>query len=171
MAPPLCAEAAPPPSDGPLACLFEGMNAEQRARAGAAASRQLTDAPPGGDEHQDAALLDAALPLARCAQAGQWNEAQRERAREWALVQLTREDMRRRYAAQNVDLAYIDEAMAAVPAGSQPQFDALVARMRAQGVGDDRPDSAGDIVYIYLALWAHAREIEAEFAGPGSPGR
>jgi hypothetical protein len=163
---PLWAQAPPPPSDGPLACLFEGMNAEQRALASTEIERLIAHAPPHDGDHPDLAIFDSVLPLARCAQAGHWSEAQRERAFEWALVRLQREDMQRRYAAQNVDLTYIDAALAATPEGSRPPFEALVARMRAQGVGDHRSDSAGDIVYIYMMLWGQAREIRAEFAGP-----
>jgi hypothetical protein len=167
VSPPLWAQAAAPPSDGPLTCLLEGMSAEQRALAGSAASQLLGDVPPGDGEQRDPTMLNGVLPsLTRCAEAGRWNEAQRERAREWALVRLAREDMQRRYAAQNVDLTFIDEALAATPAESPAPFDALVTRMRAQGVADDRPDSAADIVYIYLMLRAHAEEIRAEFAGP-----
>jgi hypothetical protein len=87
MTPPLWAQAAAPPSDRVLACLLEGLSAEQRALAGSAASQLLLDAPPANGAQRDATTPSDVLPsLTRCAEAARWNEAQRERAREWALI-------------------------------------------------------------------------------------
>jgi hypothetical protein len=43
----------------------------------------------------------------------------------------------------------------------------MVARVRAQGVGDNRSDSAGDIVFIYLELGMQAEAMKAAFAEAG----
>ena len=154
---PLCAQPAAPPSDAPFACLFDGATAEQRALAGAAASQRLTDAPQDGEQRGGAALDSILTALPRCAETGHWTQDQRELAQHYILAQLAREDMRRRYAAQGVDLAFLDEARTAT-------FDDLVARLRAQGVTGDRPDSAQDIVFIYLELARHVDEIRGGFA-------
>jgi hypothetical protein len=151
------------PSDGPYSCLFEGVNAEQRALAGAAASQQLTDVPPDGQQRGGAALAAIIASTPRCAEAGRWTPDQRELARHYALAQLAREEMRRRYAAQNVDLSFIDGGVTAV-AGAPPTFEQLVARVRAQGVTGDRPDSAEDIAFLYLELAAQAEALKAGFS-------
>ena len=161
-----------PASAAPFACLFEGVTAEQRALAGAAASQQLTDVPADGRQRGGAALEAILAALPRCATSGRWTEAQREVAHQYVLFQTAREDVRRRYAAQNVDLSFIDEAIAsATPAGLPLTFDALVARVRAQGVTDDRPDSPGDIVFIYLELGMQAEAMGAQFNAPNSQRR
>jgi hypothetical protein len=154
------------PANPSLDCPLEGMSAEQRTLAASASSQQLTDAPADGEQRGRAALAAVLANLPRCAQSGRWTDNQRNLAHQYVLMRLAREDMLRRYAAQNVDLGFIDQAVAATPAGSPPPFDALVARVRAQGVGDDRPDSAGDIVYIYVTLAYHIAEIRAGFADP-----
>lgn len=163
---PLRAQPAAAATDA-LACLFAGVTPEQRALAGAAASQRLTDVPADGERRGGAALDSILAALPRCAEAGRWTEARRDMAHQYVLLQTAREDVRRRYAAQNVDLSFIDDAIVAMPARASPSFDSLVARVRAQGVGDDRSDSAGEIVFIYLELSMNAEAIRAGFADPG----
>ena len=166
MATPLRAQTATPPAASTLDCPLEGISVEQRTLAGAAGSQQLTDAPADGEQRGRAALDTILANLPRCAAAGRWTENQRELAQQYVLMQLAREDMLRRYAVQNVDLSFIDAAVAATPAGSPPPFSELEARVRAQGVTDDRPDSPGDIVYIYMMLVYQTAAIRAGFADP-----
>lgn len=165
LAVPLAAQPGLPPADGPFSCLFEDVSAEQRILAGSAASQRLTDAPADGEQRGGTALDAILAGLPRCAEAGRWSEPQRNLAREYLVAQLAREDMRRRYVAQNVDLTFLDEAVAGGRGGTLP-FDELVARVRAQGVTGDRPDSAEDIVFIYVGLAGQAEAIRAGFAHP-----
>jgi hypothetical protein len=166
LAGPLQGQPVAPPLNPSLDCPLEGVSAEQRTLAAAASSQQLTDAPTDGEQRGRAALDAVLANLPRCAESARWTENQRNLAHQYVLMRLAREDMLRRYAAQNVDLGFIDQAVTATPAGSPPPFDDLVARVRAQGVGEDRPDSAGDIVYIYMTLVYHVAEIRAGFADP-----
>ena len=165
LAPPGGAQPAPSASDAPFTCLFERLTAERRAQAGPAASQRLTGAPADGEQSGGAALDAILAALPACAATGRWTEAQRESAGQYVLVQLAHEDMRRRYAGQNVDLSFIDDAVAAGPR-AMLQFDALVGRVRAQGVGDNRPDSAEDVTFIYLELARQAEEIRRGFSDP-----
>ena len=153
------------PGDGPLACLFEGVTAEQQAMAAPAASQRLTDGPEDGEQRGGAALTAILSGIPRCAGAGRWTERQRGLAEHYVLARLARQHMLAHYAAQRVDLAFIDEAVQAATS-APPPFDALVARVRAQGVTGARPDSAEDIVYIYLELAAHVAAIRAGFDDP-----
>lgn len=154
-------------ADGPLSCLFDEVTAEQRTLAAPAALQRLSDFPPDGEARGGAALDAILASLPRCAESGRWSEDQREMAELYLMAQLGREEMRRHYAAQNVDLSFIDESLRAA-ATEPPRFDELVARLRDQGVTDDRPDSAGDIVHLYLELAAMAEAIPADFAELGA---
>lgn len=154
------------PTDGPLACLFEGITAEQQALAAPAASQRLTDGPADGEQRGGAALGAILASVPRCAAAGRWDERQRGLAEHYVLARLARQHMLAHYAAQGVDLSFIDEAVAAATT-APPPFDALVARVRAQGVTGERPDSAEDIVYIYLELAVHVAAIRGGFSDPG----
>jgi len=173
MMPPLRAQPVAAPSDAPFTCLFEGVTAEQRALAGPAASRRLTDAPADGEQRGGAALDAILAALPRCAEAGRWTATQRDMAQHYVLAQLGREDMRRRYSAQNVDLSFIDSTIAnAMPAGGPPPpFEEMVARVRAQGVTGQRPDSAEDIVFIYLEMAGQAEAMKSMFADRNLNGR
>jgi hypothetical protein len=165
-APPL-ATPAPVVDDGPYTCLFADLTAERRALASMTASTRLTDMPEESDQRSEAAFDAILARLARCGDAGGWTVPQRGAAEHYVHAQLAREFFRRHYAAQRVDLGFLDDA-AAIPQGNtMPAFDDMVARLRAQGVTDDRPDSAGDIVYLYLMLARHAEEMKASFADPG----
>ncbi len=156
--------AAASTADAPFNCALENVAADARALAGAAASQRLTDVPADGEQRGGSALDAIVAALPRCAESGRWTEAQREIAHQYVLFQTAREDVRRRYAAQNVDLTFIDQTIATTTAGSPPPFEEMVARVRAQGVGDNRPDSAGDIVFIYLELGMQAEAMRAAFA-------
>ena len=79
-------------------------------------------------------------------------------AQEYVLIVLALEDMRRRYAAQNVDLSVLDNAL---------PFEEQVARVRGQGVTGDRPDSAEDIVFIYRSLEVRRTMLVVLFEGSG----
>lgn len=159
--------AAQPPAHPQLDCPFEGVATEQRALAVSAAAQQLTDVPPTGDAQRSQAALDAILAnVPRCAQARRWTTNQSELARAYVLMQLTREEMLQRYDAQNVNLRFIDEELMAARPGEPPPFEAWVSRVRAQGVGDNRPDSAGDIVHIYMTLAYQIGAIRTGFADP-----
>lgn len=163
---PAVAQPPPPHVFSSPDCPIYGVAENQMILAASAASQQLTDV-PAADEARSRAALEAILAnVAECAQAGRWTENQRELARNYVLMRLTREDMLRRYDAQNVDLRFIDLAVAAAQAGTPPQFDTLVARVRAQGVGDDRPDSAGDVTYTYMTLVHQLAQIVRGFADP-----
>lgn len=163
---PVLAQAPPPAAFASPDCPFYGVPENQMILAAPAASQQLTDV-PAQDEARSRAALDVILAnVPECAQAGRWTENQRELARHYVLLRLSREDMLRRYDAQNVDLRFIDLTVAAAQAGTQPPFDDLVGRLRAQGVGDNRPDSAGDVAYIYLTLAYQLAEITRGFADP-----
>jgi hypothetical protein len=144
-------------------CLLEGISAEQRMLAASGASQQLTDVPAEDEQRSRTALDAVAANAPRCAASAGWTENQRELALQYTLLQLARDDMIRRYAAQNVDLTFIDEALAAASPEGPVSFEDLAARMRAQGVGDNRPDSAEDIVYIYGMLAAQSAEIRLRF--------
>jgi len=163
---PLRAQPVAPPPDPSLNCVLDAVPAEQRRLAGPAASQRLTDAPEDVPQLSAAALDTIRAALARCAEASHWTENQRELALQYTLMQLTRDDMIRRYAAQNVDLTYIDEMVATAQPNVALPFEAIVARLRAQGVGDNRPDSAEDIVYIYTMLVAGSAATRAGFADP-----
>ncbi len=164
---PLGAQPAGPAPDPRFDCLLEGISAEQRMLAASAGSPQEFTAVPGEEEQQSRAVLAAiAANAPRCAARAGWTENQRELALQYTLMQLTRDGMIRRYAAQNVDLAYIDEAVAAAPSEGPVPFEAMVARMRAQGVGDNRPDSAADIVWLYMMLVGQSAEIRLRFDDP-----
>lgn len=163
---PLRAQQGAAPSAPTIDCPFEGVSLEQRMLAASAGSARLTDAPEDGEERGGVALDAILANVPRCAEAGRWSESQRQLALHYLLAQLGREDMLRRYAAQNVDLSFIDTALAATPAGSQPPFAEFEARIRAQGIGDDRPDSPGDIAYIYMMLVYQAEMIRAGFTDP-----
>jgi hypothetical protein len=164
VAQPADAQRAGPASDSPFACIFEGVNSDQRAMAASAASQRLTDAPSDGAQ-RGGAVLDALLgALPRCAAAGRWTETQRDMAQLYVLAQLAREDMRRRYAAQSVDLGFLDEVALAPLGASMPSLDEMAARIRAQGVTGDRPDSAEDIAFIYSALARQAEGARMAFA-------
>jgi hypothetical protein len=153
--------------DGPYACLFVELTAERRALASPAASTRLTDMPEENNRQSEEALDAILARVAGCGDAGGWTVGQRGMAEHYVLAQLAREFFRRHYAAQRVDLGFLDD-VAAIPQGNpMPEFDGLVARLRAQGVADDRPDSAGDIVYLYMMLAQHAEEMKASFAVPG----
>ncbi|HST36645.1 MAG TPA: hypothetical protein VLK25_08460 [Allosphingosinicella sp.] len=158
---------APAADDGPYSCLFADLTGERRALASPAASTRLTDMPEGVDQQSEAALDAILARIAGCGDAGGWTAGQRGMAEHYVHAQLAREYFRRHYAAQRVDLGLLDEAAAIPPGNPMPEFDALVARLRAQGVADDRPDSAGDIAYLYLSLARHAEEMKAGFAVPG----
>lgn len=165
LAGPLRAQPAAPPTDPSLDCPLYGIPENERMLAASAASRRLTDV-PAGDEQRGSVALDIILSnLPRCAEAARWTENQRELAQQYLLFQLAREDMRRRYAAQNVDLGFIDAAVAAGPR-AMLQFDTLVGRVRAQGVTGSRPDSAEDVTFIYLELARQAEEIRRGFSDP-----
>ena len=153
--------------DGPYTCLFTGLTVERRALASPAASTRLTDMPEGNDRQSEEALDAILARVAGCGDAGGWTAGQRGMAEHYVHAALAREYFRRHYAAQQVDLGFLDEAAAIPPGNPVPEFDGLVARLRAQGVADDRPDSAGDIVYLYLMLARHAEEMKAGFAVPG----
>ncbi|MGQ0661165.1 hypothetical protein [Sphingosinicella sp.] len=170
MMPPLRAQPAAAPSDAPFTCLFEGVTAAQRALAGPAASQRLTDAPADGEQRGGTALDAILAALPRCADAGRWTATQRDMAQHYVLAQLGREDMRRRYAAQNVDLSFLDGGMVAA-GGSPPSFEQLVARVRAQGVTGQRPDRAEDIVFIYLEMAGQAEAMKSMFADRNLNGR
>lgn len=157
---------APVADDGAYACLFADLTAERRALASSTASTRLTDMPEESDAGSEAALEAILARRAGCGDAGGWTEGQREMADHYVHAQLAREYFRRHYAAQHVDLGFLD-TVATAPESAMPPFDDLVARVRAQGVGDDRPDSAGDITYLYLMLAHHAEEMKANFAVPG----
>jgi hypothetical protein len=163
---PLAAQSAPPSPDAMATCALQGLSAEQRALAASSGSQQLTGAPTESETQARALLDTVSANVRRCADASRLTEGQRDLALQYTLMQLTREDMLRRYHAQNVDLRFIDEAVAASRTGATLPFDDLVARVRAQGVGDDRPDSAGDIVYIYMMLVYQLAEIRTGFADP-----
>ncbi len=142
----------------PSLCLLEGVTAEQRALAGPAALQRLTDVPADGEPRGGSALAAILTALPRCARAGRWTEAQRDMAQEYVLIVLALEDMRRRYAAQNVDLSVLDNAL---------PFEEQVARVRGQGVTGDRPDSAEDIVFIYRSLEVRRTMLVVLFEGSG----
>lgn len=165
LASPLGAQPAALPNPS-LDCPLEGSAMEQRVLAMAAASQQLTDAPAELPQGAPAALEAVLANVARCAATHRWTGNQRELARGYVLIRLTRDEMVRRYAAQNVDLSFIDQMATAGRPGEPPPFETMVARVRAQGVGDDRPDSAGDIVHIYMTLVYRMGEIRARFADP-----
>jgi hypothetical protein len=164
---PLPATPAPVADDVPYTCLFAGLTAERRALAAPAASTRLTDMPEEIDRQSEEALDAILARVASCGDAGGWTAGQRGMAEHYVLAQLAREFFRRHYAAQHVDLGFLDDAVAARPDTPMPVFDDLAARLRAQGVGDDRPDSAGDIAYLYLMLAQHAEEMKTNFAVPG----
>lgn len=166
MAAPLAAQPAAPSPDAAMECALQGMSAEQRALVASGGSQELMDVPAERAAEARAALDAVQANVRRCTQASGMTENQRQLALYYTLMRLTREDMLRRYDAQNVDLRFIDEAVAATPAGSPPPFEQLVARVRAQGVGDDRPDSAGDIVYLYMVTVMQAAEIRTRFGDP-----
>ena len=163
---PLRAQSVAPMHDPSLNCVLDAVPADQRVLAGPAASQQLTDAPEEAPELSGAALETIRAALSRCAETSHWTENQRELALQYTLMQLTRDDMIRRYAAQNVDLTYIDQMIAAAQPNTAFPFEAMVARMRAQGVGDNRPDSAADIVWLYMMMVAQSAKIRANFADP-----
>ncbi len=166
LAGPLCAQPAAPSAHSSPDCPLYGIPENERMLAASVASQQLTDV-PASDEERGRVALDIILSnVPRCADAGRWTPNQRELAQQYVLMQLTREEMLRRYDAQSVDLRFIDEAVATAQPAVEPPFDAFVARVRAQGVGDNRPDSAGDIVYIYMMLAYQTAEIRAHFADP-----
>jgi hypothetical protein len=166
MASPAPAQPAGPAPDPRFDCLLEGISAEQRTQAGYGGGEQFTDVPSEDEQRSRAAVEMIAANARRCAAAARWTENQRELALQYVLMQLSREAMIRRYAAQNVDLTYIDAAVAAAPPEGPVPFEAMVARMRAQGVGDSRPDSASDIVYIYMMTVGLSAEIRANFDDP-----
>jgi hypothetical protein len=166
MAWPLLAQPAASSAHSELDCPFEGVSAEQRGLAASAGAQRLTDVPTDGEQRGGAALAAILANVARCMETRRWSQNQRGLALRYVLMQLTREDMLRRYDVQSVDLRFIDEAVATSQPGVEPPFDAFVARVRAQGVGDNRPDSAGDIVYIYMMLAYQTAEIRAHFADP-----
>lgn len=166
MAGPLAAQSDAPTPDAAMECALRGLSAEQRALVASGGSQQLTDVPAESETQARAALDRVTANVRRCTETSGMTENQRQLAFFYTLMRLTREDMLRRYDAQHVDLRFIDEAVAAAPAGSAPPFDALVARVQAQGVGDNRPDSAGDIVYIYMVTVMQAAEIRTRFADP-----
>lgn len=156
-----------PPADSPLACLFGDVAADQRALAAPAALQRLSGAPEDGEQRGGAALDAILAALPRCAESGRWNESQREMARLYVITQLGREEMLRHYAAQNVDLAFIDGMVAAATPDSPPPFEEMAARVRAQGVTGERTESAEDVAYLYLELMARAEAILAGFAEIG----
>ena len=164
---PVGAQPAPPPADSPLACLFVDVAAGQRALAAPAALQRLSGAPEDGEQRGGAALDAILAALPRCAERGRWNESQREMAHLYVMTQLGREEMLRHYAAQNVDLTFIDGMVAAATPDSPPPFEEMAARVRAQGVTGERTDSAEDIAYLYLELMARAEAILAGFAEIG----
>lgn len=168
---PLGAQPAPSPAGSSLACLFEGVTPEQRAQAGPAASYRLSEFPADGEQRGGAALDAILASLPRCAEAGRWTETQREMAHLYLMAQLARDEMRRHYAAQNVDLTFIDAMAAAATPDSPPPFEEMAARVRAQGVTGERTDSAEDIVYLYLELTVRAEAIPAVFAEAGAAPR
>lgn len=166
MAWPLAAQSAAPSPDAAMECALQGLSAEQRALVASGGSQELTDVPAESETQARAALDTVAANVRRCTESSGMTENQRQLALYYTLMRLTREDMLRRYDAQNVDLRFIDAAVAAIQPGVTPPFETWVARVRAQGVGDDRPDSAGDIVYIYMTLVHQIGEIRANFADP-----
>ena len=168
---PLGAQPAPSPAGAPLACLFEGVTPEQRALAGPIALQRLSDFPADGDERGVSALDAILAALPRCAEAGGWTETQREMAELYLMAQLARDGMRRHYAAQNVDLTFIDAMAAAATPDSPPPFEEMAARVRAQGVTGERTDSAEDIVYLYLELTGRAEAVPGVFAEAGAEPR
>lgn len=166
LAAPAFAQAPPPSAFTSPDCPLYGIPENEMTLAASAASQQLTDAQASDDSRSRAALDIILSNVPECARAGRWTENQRELARQYVLMRLSREDMLRRYDAQNVDLRFIDLAVAAAQAGTPPPFEELVARVRAQGVGDNRPDSAGDVTYIYMNLAYRMAEIARGFADP-----
>lgn len=163
---PAVAQAPPPSAYSSPDCPIYGVPESEMILAASAASQGLTDV-PAPDEARSRAALDTILAnVPECAEAGRWTQNQRELARNYVLMRLTREDMLRRYDAQNVDLRFIDLAVAAAQAGTPPPFDELVARLRAQGLGDGRPDSAGDVAHIYMTLVYQMAQIVSGFADP-----
>lgn len=168
---PAGAQPASSSAEAPLSCLFEGVTAEQRTLAGPAALQRLSDFPADGDERGGTALDAILAALPRCAEAGGWTETQREMAELYLMAQLARDGMRRHYAAQNVDLTFIDAIVAAATPDSPPPFEEMAARVRAQGVTGERTDSAEDIVYLYLELTVRAEAIPGMFAEAGAQPR
>lgn len=160
-------------------CLLEGISAEQRQMAASGDRAELVDAAADeaalnraiaagaeAEARRSAAVEAIAANARRCGAAAGWTDNQRELALQYVLMQLTREDMIRRYAAQNVDLTFIDTALATARPDQPLPLDALAARLRAQGIADERPDSPADIVYIYLMIAAQSAEIRRRFDDP-----
>lgn len=164
---PLAAQPPSPSTDAPFTCLFEGVTAEQRAAAGAAASQRLTDMPPDGGQHGGATLEMISNRVSSCAETQPWSDSQQRHAAAYLLAQLARENMRQRYAAQGVDLGFLDE-MAADPARRQnsANMDEAAARLRSQGLTGQRADSAEDVVFLYLSMALHVEAARDGFLAP-----
>ena len=135
----------------------------RREDGGVGGRREQPRAGQAGGQRGGAALDAILAALPRCGEAGRWNEGQREMAELYVMTQLGREEMLRHYAAQNVDLTFIDAMVAAATPDSPPPFEEMAARVRAQGVTGERTDSAEDIAYLYLELMARAEAILAGF--------
>jgi hypothetical protein len=147
-----------------LDCPRQGVSAAQWGAATASATQLLQGSAEA--EQARAALEPVLASVRRCGDSRRWNANQRTHAEQYALMQLSYQDMRQRYAAQHVSLDFIDEAVAMAPTNQALPFDALVARAQAQGLTGARPDSAADVVYIYMMLVAQLRAIRAGFADP-----
>lgn len=163
---PARAQPLAPPANPALACPIEGLPAEQRDAAIAEASRDLLGTEATAEEPRRAARDALAASARRCTTTRGWTERQGNVAFQYALLQLAREGMIRRYAAQHVDLSFIDSAVEGLTRGVEPPFQSFEARLRAQGLGDDRPDSAGDVAYIYMMLVFQLMEARGRFADP-----
>ena len=157
--------------DGPFACLFQGVAPDRRTQASLAAAYRLTDGPEDGELRGGAALDSILGSVTRCGDASRWTAGQREMAQLYVLAELAREHLLRHYAAQQVDLGFLDAVLTSPPDAPRPSFDELAGRVRAQGVTGARPDSAEDIVYIYVSLAQQAEAMKAGFAVPGSSAR
>lgn len=163
---PVLAQPAAPPADPSLACPLQGLPAEHRDAAITEASRDLLGTEATAEAPRRAAYEALQASARRCAATHRWTENQGNVAFQYALMQLAREGMVRRYAAQNVDLSFIDPAVEALARGSEPPFADFVTRLRAQGLGDNRPDSAEDVAYIYTMLLFQMLETRGRFADP-----
>lgn len=147
-----------------LDCPRAGVSVAQWTAATASATQLLQGAAEAAQAR--AALAPILASVRRCADSRRWSANQSVHAEQYALMQLSYQDMRQRYAAMNVNLDFIDEAVAAAPAGEALPFDSLVARAEAQGLRGPRPDSAADVVYIYMMLVAQLQAIRTGFADP-----
>src|SRR5262245_61253318 len=106
LASPAFAQPAVPTADPSLACPLAGLPAEHRSAAIAEASRDLLGTSADNEPARRAAHEALAASARRCAATHRWTENQGNVAFQYALMQLAREGMVSRYAAQNVDLAF-----------------------------------------------------------------